>query len=90
MFKTLCYICVTELLQTVTYIAVCFLLFSVCYELSFVSNQPRIYKVEKYQTKNSFSMCIKVCVVKSLVRTLRTLLKFLSVLKEEENQLPTI
>ncbi|MDG2653989.1 hypothetical protein P7M03_26880, partial [Vibrio parahaemolyticus] len=50
-------------------------------ELSFVSNQPRIYKVEKYQTKNSFSMCIKVCVVKSLVRTLRTLLKFLSVFK---------
>lgn len=35
-------------------------------------------------------MCIRVCVVKSLVRTLRTLLKFLSVLKEEENQLPTI
>lgn len=35
-------------------------------------------------------MCIRVCVVKSLVRALRTLLKFLSVLKEEENQLPTI
>lgn len=35
-------------------------------------------------------MCIRVCVVKSLVRALRTLLKFLSVLKEEKNQLPTI
>ncbi len=29
-------------------------------------------------------MCIRVCVVKGLVRALRTLLKILSVLKEEE------
>ncbi len=34
-------------------------------------------------------MCIRACVVKNLMRALRTLLKFLSVLKEE-NQLPTI